>query len=292
MTASVINSQSKKISSLALNKENLRRFCLILQERADTAAALDVARFKGRNGYADSPENLKLIEELKAGFQLKVLLRGKDDLQLWGSIEEVFSSVNFPSQVLSVHIDSKIPLKVGHNYHPYNGFVVFLDFNKPKVFDFTVMPAQETPNESNFVVEGDDITWVNGVFHELQAFVKKYPAPLNLIHQGGIYDLFVWAMILPFSFYICQGFEVEISQTFQGTFMKNLLYVYVFFLSLMVFRCLFHYIRWAFPRVDYLASGNLSLVHRAIAGLIGLGLLGNILYDFASWLIKKIAALT
>lgn len=41
-----LNRFEKKINSLSMNKDNLKQLCRVLQERADSAAELEVSNYK------------------------------------------------------------------------------------------------------------------------------------------------------------------------------------------------------------------------------------------------------
>ncbi|MDI1227262.1 MAG: hypothetical protein PSY14_06225 [bacterium] len=272
----VRNDQKIKIDSLAFTKDKLRKFCDILQERALAAAELEVEIYiqtVGKDKAVDDD-----ILKLRQGFQLKVNLVGNGGVTLWGSIPEVFSSVNFPIHVESLFIDSKTPLKVTHNYHPHNELTVFLQFSKPKIFDFTVLPGNETPNESNVAVCGSNPTWVNGVFHELVSFINAHPAPVRFVHKQSVYDLVMFTFNIPVAFYVCYRLQGSLNGI-TDTFIRNTLYVYIFCFVLIFFRCLFHYARWVFPRVDYVTPDNRTKAHQATIISIIVGMFGKLLYD-------------
>lgn len=272
----VRNEQKIKIDSLALTKDQLRKFCDILQERALTAADLEVEIFTQAVGKDKVIEDD--VAKLRQGFQLKVNIVGSGGVTLWGNISDVFGSLNFPAHVESLFIDSKTPLKITHNYHPHNEVTVFLQFSKPKIFDFTVLPGNETPNESNVAVSGSNPTWVNGVFHELLSFINAHPAPVRFVHRQAIYDLVMFAFNMPVAFYVCYKLQNWLNGT-TDPFIKNTLYVYIFFFVLIFFRCLFHYARWVFPRIDYVTPDNRTKAHQATIISIIVGMIGKLLYD-------------
>ncbi|MES9963834.1 MAG: hypothetical protein ABW116_09855, partial [Candidatus Sedimenticola sp. 20ELBAFRAG] len=116
----------------------------------------------------------KAIKTLQEGFELRISINGANGEELHGPIEEVFESANFPDNVVSLYVDSNRVLQGVHNYNTLNSFTVFLDFSKPAIFDFTLLPNQGTPNEANFEVQGYDATWVNGVFSEINNFIKQH----------------------------------------------------------------------------------------------------------------------
>jgi len=55
---------------------------------------------------------------------------------------------------------------------------------------------------------------------------------------------------------------------------------------LILFRVLFHYLRWVFPLVEYRTPSSKTLVHRTAVSVIGSGLLVAFLYDVLSRLLS------
>ncbi len=284
--AVINNRQTMKVSSLSLDKENLKQLCDILQERANTAAKIEVALYpKGDLSDEQYATNIKTLEE---SFELKITIAGTSGEELWGPIGEVFNSVNFPNNVKSLFVDSESTLRYVHNYYPANSFKIFFDFTKPKVFDFSLLPSQGTPNESNVEVKGHDATWVNGVFSEIKKIIEKRSSSLSIVHSHSIYDILLWILGFPFAFWICNKFSGSIESVFGNvsSFATNALYLYVFIATLFLFRVLFHYLRWVCPLVEYRSKDNKTLMHRAILGAISIGLFGSFLYDVIKWLFR------
>ena len=117
------NQQSMKVSSLTLDKDGLHNFCRLLQERANTAGDMEAANYQ-KGSLTDDQYTLNK-QTLKEGFLLRTAVAGKNGENLWGNIEDVFSSPNFPEEVMSLLIDSQSPLKASHNYYARNSFVIF-----------------------------------------------------------------------------------------------------------------------------------------------------------------------
>lgn len=280
------NRQKMKVSSLSLDKEDMRKLCDILQERANSAATIEVNLFQKNNQTDEEYENNK--KTLRESFELKVTIAGSAGEELWGSIEDVFNSVNFPEQVNSLYIDSESTLRHVHNYYPNNSFKIFLDFSKPKIFDLSFMPSHGTPNESEVEVKGYDATWVNGVFTEMKKFIDARGSTLSLVHNHSIYDILLWVLGFPLSFWVCSKASPYIGSSFGNgnPFITSALYLYAFVATLFLFRILFHYLRWVCPLVEYRGKGNSMLYHRALFGMLSIGWVGQFVYDTVKWLIK------
>ncbi|MGF1832136.1 hypothetical protein [Photobacterium sanguinicancri] len=279
------NRQKMNVSSLSLDKEDLRRFCDILQERANAAAEIEVGLFEQNNQTDDQyAENIKTLRE---SFLLRVTIAGKDGEELWGPIDEVFCSVNYPEQVKSLYVDSESTLRYAHNYYPHNTFKIFFDFSKPRVFDLSLLPSTGTPNESNVEVNGYDATWVNGVFSEIKKFLDNRSSKMSFVHNHSVYDVLLWILGFPLSFWVCSKLSSTIEEAVvDNAFINSALYLYTFVATLFIFRVLFHYLRWVCPLVEYRCKGNLMLAHRALFSILSVGWFGQFLYDIAKWIIK------
>ncbi len=284
-TTRIKSRQKMQISSLSFDKDELRRFCDILQERAHAAAEIETSLFL-KNDQSDE-EYRNNLQTLRESFTLKVTISGKNGEELWGTINEVFNSVNFPEEVKSVYIDSQSTLNHVHKYYPHNYFVVLLDFSKPKILDFSLLPSVGTPNGSNLEVSGYDATWVNGVFSELKSYITSKSSTLSIVHRHSIYDVLLWTLGFPLSFWLCNQLSNSITElTLESTLFENALYLYIFIATLLLFRLLFHYLRWMCPLVEFRTSGNKMLAHRVVFSVLSIGWFGQFAYDIAKWFIN------
>lgn len=272
----VRNKLSKKIGALSLDKDDLRKLLDILQQRAKTASEIEYKRFEEKQ--VENLEQVKHNVEICA--TLKITVVGFKSEELFGTIEDVFGSVSFPDSVKTIYVNSDVVYRANFNYYPCNHFQLYIDFSKPKVFDFSFQPSDRTPNDSEFIVQGDDSMWVNGVFHEIDAFVKDRPSKAPKIHRGSVYDILVWLVGLPLGFYVCNKYQQSpFLASQESSFLNNLAMTYFFFLSLFLLRVLFHYFRWVYPMIEYKSKRDQSAVHQAAVLSITLGILGKVLYD-------------
>lgn len=273
------NEQSMKVSSLTLDKEELLAFCRLLQERAKAAGEIEVANY--RKGDLPDEQYQLNVNTLRSGFEIRITVAGKNGENLWGTVDVVFASPNFPAVVKSLFVDSASPLKASHNYYVRNAFVIFLDFDKPRIIDFTLLPSQETPNESNIQVSGYDATWVNGVFAELKTFVVSRSSSLSIVHTHSIYDVLLWPIGFPLGFWSCYRLSPYVESAFSSSsaFLVSALYLYCFVATLFLFRFWFHYLRWVSPLVEYRAKSSKVVAHRLLISAIAISVFGSFIYD-------------
>jgi hypothetical protein len=263
--------QRKKIRSLSLDLKELRRLLEIMQERSFAAGQIEVSNYQRLDQTAEVFEaNKKTLQE---GFALYLTVTGSDGVNLTGNIETVFSSPNFPEEVASVFFDTSTPLRTAHNWNPRNKCVVFIDFTRPQVFNFSLMPSQETPNASNILVQGSDATWTYGIYHEFENFVSEHPSTLRMLHRHTTYDILIWILGLPLAFWLCFRMAPLVSKATASPFLSAALYVYLFMACLISFRIFFHYARWIWPLVEFRGSRNNAIRHKLLWSTLAVSLI-------------------
>lgn len=279
--------QKRRIRSFSVDRNDLRKLLELLQERAYTAADVEEQKFEKRQDHTEEQFS-QVKRELREGFDLFITLTGVDGRMLTGNISQIFDSPNFPEEVRDVFFDTATPLRSRYGYIPRNKMVLFLDFRKPEVFNFTILPSQETENASNFEIEGKDATWVNGVFQEFSDFVDSRPSTSPWLHRHSVYDLLLWLVGFPLSFWACARLSpfVESSLAHGSGFLKSALYFYVFLVAINLLRVAFHYARWIWPLTEFRSDRSKSARHKAVLSVIlsGLGLAAA--YDLIKWLFK------
>lgn len=270
---------SEQITACAFFKSDLQALCERLQEWCDKASEEEIKHY---NPLDRSPEQiLDDIESLRDGFKIKVTVQGVDDERVYGTIPVVFNSPRFPDKVKSLYINSESELRNRYNWLPRNHFELLLDFNKPEFFNLSLSPSGSTLNASNISVSGLDSTWVNGVYSEVTNFIKKKETRRRFLHRHSVYDLLLICIGFPFAFSIVFTLSGLIRKLFgeHSGILKSAAYVYVFYLSLILFRIIFDYARWIFPIVEYKESAGTAQKHRTILATLVLGVLGKFIYD-------------
>ena len=99
------------------------------------AGELEVQAFEQRGQTTEEFEANKRI--LRDGFQLAITAKGHDGKELYGTVEEVFESPNFPENLTVLYVNSSIQLR-SQNYVPRNQVEMYLDFVRPHPLDLLV----------------------------------------------------------------------------------------------------------------------------------------------------------
>ena len=270
----------KEINSLSLDRLELKKVLVILQAKATEACKLECDFIDTTNETKETVDRAK--ENAKKCAIIKVTIKGYNGEDLFGSIDEVFNPDIFPERVKTLFVSSDTTYIAWYNHHPRNSFQLFIDFTKPKVFDFSIQPSDKTPNDSNFKVIGFDSTWVHGVFSEFdKVFLNRN---LKFIHKSSTYNILVWLIGIPFSFWACFRLSPIINKYFDSnTFLSNAFFVYIYIMCFFAIRILFHYSRWIYPMVEFKNKNDRAVLHRAALYTITIGMFGKFLYDILKW---------
>ncbi len=112
----ISNELTRQIRSFSCTKDDLKKLIEILQERCSTAADIEISKFQKGTQTDEQYESNKEI--LKRGFELDVVVKGKDGITLFGKVSDIFNSPNFPDEMASLFMNSAGFLTAVHNYHP------------------------------------------------------------------------------------------------------------------------------------------------------------------------------
>jgi len=158
----------------------------------------------------------------------------------YGYGTDPFDSPNIPDPIESVFIGNDAAFRGVAGSSPSQKFSLFLDFSLPSLQQNQNPVAEPTLNESNLKIEGERDAW-------LASWKEKQP---KIIHLGEAYDALLLILGLPASIYLCYR-SFAFLERFVGdkhAFLEAT--IYIFFLTLNVFRFFFAYTRWAFLSVE------------------------------------------
>src|SRR5260370_5551947 len=156
---------------------------------------------------------------------------------------------------------------------------LLLDFSRPTLLDFSKLPTLPTPNASSLMIFSSSEPWFTALNTRLMEVLNQRRTGLNWLHKPGVYDLFLIIAGLPLAlwidyrlsaFPIMQGLPVVVAGAF---------YVYAFILGLFIFRVLFSYSRWVFPKIELQSESSAPVRHRATWFAIIIAVLGGVIWD-------------
>lgn len=270
-----------------VRKAPLDAFCLTfvdikqlysrLEERAFEALELEAKLVS----VSHPQENIEGVKEtLRNHFVISVVINGADGQTVVDSSRNVFESNNIPEDVKSVYFTSLSAFETKFKHKPSHHFVVNLDFAKPPLIDFINHSALPTPNNSYIEIFGESENWVSGVFDTVQGKVQAKSNQRGFLHRPLVYDVLLWFLGLPISLYILSRLETIIAAYVHGSFVRIALMVYCVVFTLLMFRLLFSYTKWAFPKVELIKENSKTSMHRRWWFAIITGVLASLITTF------------
>lgn len=219
-------------------------------------------------------------------FVTSMTIHTTTDIMFHGNNESFLEEASLPDHIRSILFSTSSVPEAVLGFIPPCRIIVFLDFTTPPLLDFSRLPTLPTPNESNFEIAADNHSWFAASNAVLTEFFGARKTRLNWLHRAAMYDLLLMILGLPISIWAVYRLSGVLQRVPRMPSMVNsAIYIYAFFFSLNVFRALFSYSRWVFPKIELERDGSSSpLRHRNAWLAIMVPLVVAILYDVAKTL--------
>jgi hypothetical protein len=131
-------------------------------------------------------------------------------------------------------------------------------------------------------ISGLEEGWVIETYDKLKEFFDARSTGRIYIHKSGVYDAFLYIVVIPIFLYAFYRFEFNnpnfIDRVPKITIIA--IYVYSFLFISVVGRLLFQYARWLFPLVEYTSDKRWSpTTQRALLLMVFVGMISAAVYD-------------
>jgi hypothetical protein len=271
---------NKRVSlhSCKLSMDDLKRLYRIINEKQKEAG--DAALATLTQTATETPETFQeRRNRVRDAFITTARITGFDNEMVTGHGESIFDSALLPERIMSIEYDTIFSPKAKLNATPNNRVVLFLDFARPTVFGRT-LPAEPTPNNSNWVVNAELEAWSTSLNARLEGFFNERRTRLDWLHRSNTYD----ALLLLVGFPLALWATVRVGNAIMfrlhlASAVQTALYVYLFFLFLNMFRWMFSYGRWVYPKTELELRNSSPSRHRAVWSILVLGILGAAIWD-------------
>jgi hypothetical protein len=230
-------------------------------------------------------------KKVQNAYVTSVTITMKNGELLTGNNREIFDAVAFWEQVRSVFFSTQSVPQAVLQAVPQDRITLFLDFSQPPALDFSRLPTLSTPNESNFEIAAVDEAWFILSKTRLTEFFQQHRSRYDWIHRSGIYDILLFILGLPLSIWGA----VKVGMIVPGindlnTFLRVLIYAYIFLFSLAIFRCLFSYARWVFSKVEVETERVSPFRHRAVWAIALSSLFWPAIYDAVKFCVSYLVS--
>lgn len=275
-------------TNLVLSAADINEFCELVAEANERAKDLEYAKLDLSTFESPEEAHQRVNEMMPIDYNYTA---GNGDF-LQGLGMPKTDERTFPDDLQSIFVSNAAFAQRAINIRPLNTVEVFLGFEKPTLkIDLETLPSNPTENSSVVNVAGRDEDWVISTAQKIEDFFKKRKAVRPIIHGSGTYDYFIYLVLLPSAIWLFydRGSRLSLWLDNQSMFLNVVLGVYVILLTLLLARFVFQYVRWVFPPMEYYKRNRLgAYIHRSIAALLGLAIVGGAAYDLvkaiANWL--------
>jgi hypothetical protein len=254
-----------------------RLYRLINEKQIDVGNSAIAGLSQTENETAEQfQERCRLV---KNAFITTVQIKGFNNEVVTGHGESFFDSPLLPERILSIEYDTTFSPKALLNVTPNDRATVFLDFSRPTWLDLSALPSAPTANNSNWFITAQTEAWSTSLSTRLQDFFKERETGLDWLHGPAVYDAMLGIAGIPLSLWGAYRLGHPIVARVHVPFsIETAVYIYAFLLALNVFRVLFSYGKWVFPKIEESEKSS-SGRHRVVWAAIITGIVISALWD-------------
>jgi hypothetical protein len=203
-------------------------------------------------------------------FRITVSIIGFDGQTAYGETEDIFDSRNLPLPAKTIFFTNANSFKRHANgIEPPNRFSLSIHFDKPPLFDPSPLLSQPTPNYSRVAIRADDVGYFRAAQNIVGSKLRLNKKWYSFIHEKFAYDIGLWFIALPYSLYwITTYSDYLFPSDGRNASFRVAFYIYGLGLSLLTYRALFGYIKWAFPVNILEENKDRATRHRLMLGAI------------------------
>lgn len=276
-------STKSRMPSIRMLKADLKRLYKIVNDKQSEYRDRFMPLLQQQENEPDE-EFRQRKERVYNAFTTSIGFTGANDEQVHGSSAAIIDSDNIPERLKFILISTSVGPRTAIGLNPTSSIEIFIDFTRPPWLDFERLPTFMTPNESNFSISSDNESWFTAARANILDFISERKTSYNWLHSSGLYDGLALFIGTPLSIWFTLRIGRHIDQLNSSNFVKTALYIYSFVFALSIFRILFSYARWVFPKVEMSSERSSAIVHRTVLGAICIGVAASVLWDAIKYL--------
>jgi hypothetical protein len=238
------------IAACKLGRSDLKRlYRLVNEKQIEHRDRLTARLFK-----TDTETNEQFQErvtQVRNAFITTVRITGVNGEVTTGHGEDFFDSPLLPERILSIYYDTSFGPTAILKYTPSDRASILLDFSQPRPVDMAAQPSAPTPNNSNFLVTAETESWSTSLTTRIRDFFAEKTTHVGWLHASATYDALLMILGVPLALW--GGYRL--AEVFVGG--KNWpppvifgIYIYAFLFVLNLFRSVFMYARWIYPKIE------------------------------------------
>lgn len=207
---------------------------------------------------------------MEDAFQITVSIIGFDGQTAYDETEDIFDSDNLPLPIKTVFFTNENSFKrnAGGTLPP-NRFSFWLHLNKPPLFDPNPLLSEPTHNASLVEVRANDVGYFRAVQKIVDDKLRSNKKWYSFVHEKFSYDIGLWLISLPYALYwITIYMDYFFPSDGKHASFRIAFFIYGLGLSLLIYRALFGYIKWAYPVNILVENKDRATRHRFMVGAI------------------------
>ena len=216
-------------------------------------------------------------------FNIMATVDFEDGSAVYGRSSDILKLNEGGPFIERVYISNVTPYQSHTNVEPEHKFSLYLDLKNPPLLDATRLLSSETENNTFLEIRGRRPGWIPSVESSVRKHIYKRRHFRTFFHGSFVYDLFLMLIGIPLAIYACWRVSDWANAQFakvNGAVLVGF-YLYVAFGVLWLYRILFSYTKWAFPKVELIDQRTKPSLHRKIWwGLVAV-LAGKLFWDVA-----------
>jgi hypothetical protein len=268
------------IASCRLSREDIKRIYRIIDEKQIEDRDHLINNILEQLP-TESPEQFQARRErVRNACRTTITVTGLNGESIIGHGEAFLDSSVIPEKIATIYCDTRSRFTAFLNLQRINWTSILIDFTSPSPLNWTAFPSAPTPNNSNYIVSAQNQDWGTSLNARLDSFLSQRKTQWNWLHKQGTYDVLLFFCGLPLTLWgVTRVGNVLIEGWRLPQVLSVAVYVYLFFLLLNVFRGLFSYARWVFPKIEFVSSISSTIAHRSFLLAILIGIVGSAVWD-------------
>lgn len=222
---------------------------------------------------ADYANRKKLLKD--QAFRITVSIVGYDGQVTYGDTEAIFDSDKISKPIRTIFFTNVTAFRPHANGDaPMNRFEVLLKFDKPPLVDPSPLVSQPTQNESSATVNAEHIGYFRAIRNIIDTRLKSNRQWYYFLHEKFVYDIGLWFVALPYSLYWATVYmDYWFNSNGDYSSFRIPFFIYALGISLIIYRILTGYVKWAFPVNVLEENDDRATQHRFLLGTIVMGLI-------------------
>lgn len=255
-------------SQLALSQiKAAYRELAILTKREGESIVGALAKPKDMSKEEFTKRNQFLADD---AFRITVSIIAFDGQVAYGETEDIFDSKALPLPIKTVFFTNVNSYKRHSNgSEPPNRFLLWVHFDKPPLFDPNPVLSEPTPNYSRAEIRANDVGYFRATQNIIGTKLKSKDKWHSFIHEKFTYDMGLWFVALPYALYWVTVYsDYFFPSDGEHASFRIAFYIYGLGMSLLIYRALFSYFKWAFPVNILEENKDRATPHRLLLGAI------------------------